>query len=166
MPRRRAKPRRTRPAVWDAMTLEHKPPPGETPAREIKLGGRGPERRTAKADRRRSAYAQRERDTDRMVWIKSQPCCAPLIAARATLPVDFGPCDGVVEADHAGARGLGRKAGDDTCIPLCVRHHRAPGLAALLPASFPRGELRDLKNRMIARFRGGWESVLIASRSY
>lgn len=33
-------------------------------------------------------------------------------------------CLGRVEADHAGARPLGRKASDDTAIPMCQRHHR------------------------------------------
>lgn len=50
-----------------------------------------------------------------MGWVKQQPC-----AAR-----HLGPCDGVIEADHAGRRGIGQKADDRTCIPLCTRHHRA-----------------------------------------
>ncbi len=34
------------------------------------------------------------------------------------------PCDGPIEAHHAGERGLGQRAGDDTAIPLCLKHHR------------------------------------------
>lgn len=69
----------------------------------------------------RSAYADRPRDTDRMLWVKTQPCAVrafPRAWMRAT------PCGGYGEADHAGRRGLGQKAGDDTCIPLCSQHHR------------------------------------------
>jgi len=48
-----------------------------------------------------------------MLWVKRQPCCA----------APMGGCQGAVEADHAGTRAMGRKAGDDTCIPLCQHHH-------------------------------------------
>lgn len=34
-------------------------------------------------------------------------------------------CDGAIEAHHAGERGLGQRAHDDTAIPLCLKHHRA-----------------------------------------
>lgn len=33
-------------------------------------------------------------------------------------------CDGEIHAHHAGERGLGQKASDLTCIPLCQEHHR------------------------------------------
>ncbi len=35
------------------------------------------------------------------------------------------PCEGRIHAHHAGVRGLGQKAPDNTCIPLCEKHHRA-----------------------------------------
>lgn len=38
---------------------------------------------------------------------------------------DVGGCIGATEADHAGERPLGRKASDDTAIPLCRLHHWA-----------------------------------------
>lgn len=51
-----------------------------------------------------------------MGFVKTLPCCAR----------DLGPCEGVVEADHAGgSRAKSHKAADDTCIPLCSYHHRA-----------------------------------------
>ena len=62
-----------------------------------------------------SRYRRRERDFDYMGWVKTQPC-----AAR-----HLGPCSGGIEADHAGRRGLGQKAGDDTCVAMCATHHRA-----------------------------------------
>ena len=68
-----------------------------------------------------SKYRRRERDVPFMLWIKRQPCVVrelPPDPSRAT------PCTGEVQADHAGARGLGQKADDRTCIALCRRHHR------------------------------------------
>lgn len=104
----------------------------------------------------RVKYADRPRDTPRMCWVKAQPCCAAL-SMRASFP-SIGPCEGVTEADHAGAHGMGNKADDDTVIPLCVRHHRAPGLAHLLYGHVEYGWLREWKDRMIARFRARWEA--------
>jgi 1,2-phenylacetyl-CoA epoxidase catalytic subunit len=49
-----------------------------------------------------------------MRWVRKLPC-----AARAVDP----QCDGHVQADHAGRRGLGQKADDRSCIPLCAKHH-------------------------------------------
>jgi len=63
--------------------------------------------------RPKSAYRPRPRDTAYMAWVRRQPC-----AARG-----MGACTGHIEADHAGRRSVGRKAGDDTCIPLCHKHH-------------------------------------------
>ena len=67
--------------------------------------------------KRKSKYARRKRDFAYMKWVKTLPC---LLNAR-----QHGACSGVVEADHAGLdSGLGQKAPDNTCIPLCSRHHR------------------------------------------
>ena len=49
-----------------------------------------------------------------MLAVKLLPCAF----------ADVSPCSGVVEADHAGRRALGRKADDTTCIPACNLHHR------------------------------------------
>lgn len=70
-------------------------------------------RRARMAAGAKSAYRLRPRDFAYMAWVRRQPCCAR----------DLGGCSGRVEADHAGSRGLGRKADDDTCIPLCHAHH-------------------------------------------
>lgn len=61
-------------------------------------------------------YRRRPRDRAYMAWIRRQPCCARETATT--------PCQGRVEADHAGRRGIGQKADDRTCIPLCRNHHR------------------------------------------
>lgn len=64
-----------------------------------------------------SRYRERTRAWDYMGFVKTLPCCA------ATSNVG-GRCSGGIEADHAGRRGIGQKASDYTCIPLCSQHHR------------------------------------------
>lgn len=71
-------------------------------------------RTTSRRSRKRSAYARRPRDTTWMLAVKQLPC----------MWRDLSPCEGPVEADHAGRRGLGRKAHDRTCVPACMDHHR------------------------------------------
>lgn len=66
---------------------------------------------------RRTAYARRERDFDYMLAVKELPCALAGVA-------EAGPCSGPIEADHMGERGLGQKAPDNTCGPLCSGHHR------------------------------------------
>lgn len=101
-----------------------------------------------------SEYSDRDRDFDRMGWIKLQRCCAP------TIGHDVGPCLGPIEADHAGGyddgRATSRKSTDDTTIPLCTRHHREPGLAAILYGQLEPTELRDWRNRMIVHYRAAY----------
>ena len=72
--------------------------------------------RKAARTRKRSTYKRRERDIPYMLWVKSLPCVASLLP--------MGPCGGVVEADHAGRRGLGMKCDDRETIPICTEHHR------------------------------------------
>src|SRR5574342_234692 len=52
-------------------------------------------------------------DPDYLRQVRTLPCAAPGCTTRP------------VQAHHAGARGLGQKASDDTCIPLCERHHES-----------------------------------------
>lgn len=59
-------------------------------------------------------YSDRQRDWSFMGTVKQLRC----------LLEDQRDCEGPVEADHAGARPVGLKAADDTCIPLCTAHHR------------------------------------------
>ena len=67
-----------------------------------------------KPGKRKSKYALRERDLEFMRWVKTLPC----------LLVGEGPYSSVVEADHAGLDvGMGQKADDMTCVPLCSSHH-------------------------------------------
>lgn len=62
-----------------------------------------------------SKYKRRERDIPYMLKVKELACVAAFM----------GPCEGVVEADHAGPRGISQKADDHTTIPICTGHHRA-----------------------------------------
>ena len=67
-----------------------------------------------------TAHSERTRDFAFMGWVKTQPC------RLHDLPDAAGPCAGFsawAEADHAGERAGWRRAADDTCIPLCQRHH-------------------------------------------
>ncbi len=66
---------------------------------------------------KKTAYARRVRDVDYMRSVRGLPCMLSGVA-RA------GVCNGDVEADHAGDRGVGQKADDKTCIPMCRKHHR------------------------------------------
>lgn len=83
---------------------------------------------------RRSEYASRERASDYMLWVKTQPCVVLvslddlwIYAGIATGVRDsrYLRCGGAVEANHAGERiaGTGTKALDRTCVPMCHDHH-------------------------------------------
>lgn len=54
----------------------------------------------------------RRPDKDYLAFIHTQPC----ICKNSN-------CSGVIHAHHAGLRGLGQKASDDTALPLCSFHH-------------------------------------------
>ncbi len=49
-----------------------------------------------------------------VAWVRQQPC---LEAANHD-------CFGPIEAHHAGPRAYGRRAHDNTCVPLCLLAHR------------------------------------------
>lgn len=77
-------------------------------------------------------YSRRERDLERMAWIKTLPCAIggnrtnqSAVAAELWLGPPPDRCRRAVEAHHAGEHGLGAKPDDDTCIPLCDHHHDA-----------------------------------------
>jgi hypothetical protein len=76
-----------------------------------------------KSKRATPRRSSRVRDEAWLAEVRRLPCCAPFAYPLAMVD-PWTPCRGRVEADHAGARPLGRKASDDTAIPLCQRHHR------------------------------------------
>lgn len=85
-------------------------------------------------------HARRERDLEYMGAVAKMPCLIALEACNALIVDDTGGCPadvvrrmpvaawsdsclGPVQVDHAGER-IGRRAPDDTSIPLCMEHHR------------------------------------------
>lgn len=62
--------------------------------------------------------SSRVRDRDYMDVVRSLPC------VLAGYP-HAGPCDGPIEVDHLGERGLGQNSSDREVCSLCRGHHRA-----------------------------------------
>jgi hypothetical protein len=58
----------------------------------------------------------RARDTTYLLWVKTLRCSARGVPGHE--------CAGVIEADHAGRRPLGRKCDDDQAVPHCALAHR------------------------------------------
>jgi hypothetical protein len=84
-----------------------------------------------------------------MAWIRTLGCCASLIIGSRYACI--GGCSGSVQAHHAGERGLGQKADDSTCIPLCFAHHHDWHRAGGMFAGWSRAERRAWADRQIAR---------------
>lgn len=81
-------------------------------------------------------------DRDYVAWIKGQPCAAAGMGDA---------CSGAIEAHHAGRKGLSQRAHDRTCVPLCVRHHRAWHDLRPPFLGMDRYARRDWADRMIGR---------------
>jgi hypothetical protein len=64
--------------------------------------------------------------------------------------IGFG-CEGRVEADHVGYRGVGEKSSDHETIPLCTRHHRERHLKAGYFLGFTKTEMREWREDAIVR---------------
>lgn len=88
-----------------------------------------------------------------MAWVKTQRC---LLARQH----EAGPCSRGAwsEADHAGERAGWRRADDDTCIPLCARHHRDRTERRGFFAGRPWAWMRAWCDAAIERTRSAWES--------
>ena len=85
------------------------------------------------------------------------------LAQVRTLPCWFGVthdghrCDGRMEADHAGYRGLGAKSNDDEAIPLCLLHHRQRTDFSGPFKGWDQGRMRGWLNDGITWTRGSLE---------
>jgi hypothetical protein len=68
-------------------------------------------RKAIKPRRERERRSGRVRDTAYMDFVRGLPCCSPMhpLIGHASR----------IHAHHAGQRAAGRRANDDTCIPLC-----------------------------------------------
>lgn len=116
----------------EQVSVKRSPIPRKTPL------VRSPMRRSG----RKSKYKRRHRNWDYMAFVRRQPC-----AARSL----DGACDGRVQADHAGRRGMGQKADDRTCIPLCRRHHQCRGDFAGPFKGWNQDQMRQWLERMVIK---------------
>lgn len=113
-----------------------------------------------------NSYRKRPRDLEYMRWVKRQPCIVRTLSPHSFIRYEHGrvwpmppsSCQGPVEADHAGDRGIGQKADDRTCIPLCQNHHRerTDHLRSFRPLT--RDELRAWRTAAIERTQAAWEN--------
>lgn len=118
------------------------------------LRTRTPLRRTTRlrARSKTNSYRKRERDFEFMGFVKRQPCIV-----RTMPPSDVHTfCRGRVEADHLGVRGMGQKANDRTCAPLCEGHHRERHDHAGTFRPLTKAELRDWRARAIEHTQTEW----------
>jgi len=81
------------------------------------LSRRSPLKRKTRMRPRRATPRRsgRVRDREYLEVVRGMPCCLRVL----------GECNGDVQAHHAGKRPMGRKADDDTAVPLCSWHHEA-----------------------------------------
>lgn len=85
--------------------------------------GKAPRRKTPVVKRRRRPRrSERVRDEAYLTMVRELGYCA----ARRFFGNAAGPCEGDgVDPDHMGERPVGRKASDDTAVPMCRAHHDA-----------------------------------------
>jgi hypothetical protein len=86
----------------------------------------GPIKRRTWMRRKRATPRKSGRVRDRayLLAVRELPCCVPTaVFFRKGEPSHYDH-GGPVEADHAGARPLGRKCDDNETIPICRDHHR------------------------------------------
>lgn len=105
-----------------------------------------------------TSYSRRERDMDRMGWVRTRPCCVADpggVAWPGPRPPDT--CSGRGQAHHAGERGLGKKAPDSTVIALCDHHHDDFTERRGIFSGWPRGAARTWQDEQIARYQRLYE---------
>ncbi len=136
--------------------------------RSTPLRTRKPLRRTTRLRARSTtnSYRRRARDVDYMRFVKKLPCfvrvLSPIALASEMRPILVSlavvtPCRGRVEADHMGERGIGQKADDRTCAPLCSGHHGERHAHAGTFKHLTRDELRAWRARAIQHTQQAWE---------
>lgn len=107
--------------------------------------------RSRKPMRQRRAVRRREtrvRDTPRMLFVKTLPCCCPQPHV----------CVGATEAHHAGKKpGMKLKANDDTVIPLCTQGHQQCEDFHGPFSRFDHDSMRAWLDAQIARARELWD---------
>ena len=99
--------------------------------------------------RRTKSRSKRKLDPVYLGDVRAMDCCAPLYEGGKF----FSVCIGGVQAHHAGLRPLGRKADDDTAIPLCTRHHGEWHSGYGVFKGWTRAQRRDWADERIAETR-------------
>lgn len=99
-----------------------------------------------------------------VAWVRTRPCRVWCAARRCVAGLDPSgklgtPCLGVIHAHHAGERGLGQKASDWTCTPLCARHYGELHDCRGTFANWSKAQRRDWQDTQIALTLAGWHEV-------
>jgi hypothetical protein len=93
----------------------------------------------------------RVRDAAYMAWVRTLTCAASAM--------DGHVCEGAMEADHVGARGLGQKCSDRETIALCSLAHRQRTDFAGPFRSFDREQMRAFVGDALARTAAAWAAA-------
>lgn len=126
-------------------------------ARRTPLKRGKPLQRTTWMKQRRATprRSERERDPEFMHWVRRQPCS---VRVDVPDPNRITPCRGRVESDHMGERPVGRKASDDTCAPMCSKHHKERTWHRGAFFELDQEQLRAWRGRAIERTQQGWRT--------
>ncbi len=124
---------------------------------------RTPMKRAPMRRRRRStSYSRRERDLAFMGWARERTCMVREIAPATFMQPDnlsarrITACEGEIEADHMGERGLSQKADDTTCVPMCNAHHGERTDHRGSFRNLTKAEVRGWRAEAIARTLDAW----------
>lgn len=127
--------------------------------------GTKPLKRHARLSPRRKTPRRsgRVRDTAYMIWVRSLPCCAlhrriAFGSGAGGLATYLCLSGDPIEAHHAGKRAAGRKADDDTCIPLCRAHHRSWHAGGLPWLDWHRVDRREWADARIAETQSAYRA--------
>lgn len=101
-------------------------------------------RRSKPMQRKRARRRPEDVDQSYVAWVKQQRCA---VCGRAP-----------VEAHHAGDHGLGKRAPDRTCIPLCTACHRNRHEVRGVFMSWTKHERRAWEDEQIAAYRARYEA--------
>lgn len=125
--------------------------------RSSPLARRTPLRRKTWMKQRRATPRRSGRvyDVEFRAWCRHQPCA---VRDEAPDPNRLTTCGGRVEADHQGARAAGRKADDETCVPLCRAHHRQRTDHSGAFRELDQEQLRAWRGRAIERTQAAWRA--------
>lgn len=114
--------------------------------------------------RRKPRRQSRERNREFMMWVRRQPCAVrgemPFVARMEDL------CDGHVQADHVGRRGLSQKSDDVECVPLCEKHHTQRSSFHGFFATWDQEQMRAWLEKQIAFYQAEYKRHLERMRRW